>query len=233
MPKITLQKTPRTPLWSRLAFLLWWIPALYFDSSYSTIVTGHWLTLLAAIILFVVQYRKASLRLRLLMWVMIPLSYLGEVLCTEVLGLYHYRLGTVPFYIPIGHAVVYAAAYQIFLHKSLRNFFQNNRFLVLTTYALAFIAVLLLFGDTLSALMGALLFLMLIRKRNHTIYLIIGLVVLYLELIGTQLGNWSWTRQPGIFSTTNPPLGSIMIYVGGDALLNKLVRKGIGLRRQF
>jgi hypothetical protein len=216
----------------KIGFLACWIPVLYFDSAYSNIDWGVWITFLLTSGLFVFQYKKATLRLRLLMIMIVPLSYAGELISTELLGLYAYRLGTVPIYIPIGHAVVYASAYEIFLESSIRHWVQKRRNAIMGIYALLFLMVLLVFEDTLSAIMGALLFWMLIKKRNHSIYLIIGWVVLYLEVSGTYLGNWAWERDQLAFHTTNPPLGSVMIYVGGDALLNKLLRIVLRIRRK-
>jgi len=120
------------------------------------------------------------------MILIVPLSYIGELISTEVLGLYAYRLGAVPLYIPIGHAVVYASACQIFLAEPIRKWVQIRRNKILGAYALLFLLVLLFLEDTLSAIMGAFLFWMLIKKRNQSIYLIIGWVVLYLEIIGTS-----------------------------------------------
>ena len=223
-------RTLNETVFSKIGFLACWIPVLYFDSAYSKIEGGVWITFLLTTILFVLQYQKATLRLRLLMIFIVPLSYIGELISTEVLGLYAYRLGTVPVYIPIGHAVVYASACQIFFDDSIRIWVERHRVAIMTTYALLFLLVLLLFGDTLSAIMGAFLFWMLIKKRNYSIYLIIGWVVLYLEIIGTSLGNWAWDQNPFVFHTTNPPLGSVMIYVGGDALLNKILRITLRIR---
>lgn len=226
----TTARTFNETVFAKTGFLVCWIPVLYFDSAYSKIKGGVWITFLLTAILFVFQYKKATLRLRLLMILIVPLSYIGELISTKVLGLYAYRLGTVPLYIPIGHAVVYASACQIFLAEPIRKWVQIRRNKILGVYALLFLLVLLFFEDTLSVIMGAFLFWMLIKKRNHSIYLIIGWVVLYLEIIGTSLGNWAWDQNPFVFHTTNPPLGSVMIYVGGDALLNKTLRIALRIR---
>src|SRR4028119_1856737 len=43
---------------------------------------------------------------RLVAMLFVPLSAIGEMIFTYVLGLYHYRTGTLPLYVPFGHAVL-------------------------------------------------------------------------------------------------------------------------------
>ena len=134
----TTARTFNETVFAKIGFLVCWIPVLYFDSAYFKIEGGVWITCLLTAILFVFQYKKATLRLRLLMILIVPLSYIGELISTEVLGLYAYRLGTVPVYIPIGHAVVYASACQIFLAEPIRKWVQIRRNKILGAYALLF-----------------------------------------------------------------------------------------------
>ncbi|WP_299660989.1 hypothetical protein [uncultured Psychromonas sp.] len=48
-------------------------------------------------------------------------------------------------------------------------------------------------------------------------------MVLYLEIIGTQLGTWYWHSNWWLFTTMNAPVGAIVIYIAGDMLLKKLI----------
>ena len=81
-------------------------------------------------------------------------------------------------------------------------------------------------GDTLSAIFGALFLVILYRKRCRPFYLIMGVLVLYIELVGTALGCWVWDMAPfGVLHTTNPPVGAFVCYVIADILVMKLARQ--------
>ena len=43
------------------------------------------------------------------MFVMVFLSYLGELIFCKWLGMYNYRTDAIPFYVPFGHAIVYSS----------------------------------------------------------------------------------------------------------------------------
>jgi hypothetical protein len=52
----------------------------------------------------------STARHRLELAVCVILATLGELFLMEMWGLYHYRLGNLPLFIPPGHALVFAAA---------------------------------------------------------------------------------------------------------------------------
>lgn len=190
------------------------------------------LTFSCVFILLIIHFITSTLRLKLLIITIIPLSYLGEIIFSSILGLYDYQLGHVPIYIPIGHAVVFATAVKINQNELLRKFIKDKKIIIYSLYTLSFLFVIIVFQDNLSLLLGILMLVTIYKKQNHTLYLIVGIVVLYLEIIGTQFGCWSWKKEISIFKTTNPPLGSIFIYIGGDILLNRLIRKYLNLRNK-
>jgi len=66
------------------------------------------------------------------------------------------------------------------------------------------------------------IFYLLQRKNYAILYLIMSLLALYLEIVGTQLGTWYWHSNWWLFTTINPPVGAIVIYIAGDMLLKKL-----------
>ena len=50
-----------------------------------------------------------------------------------------------------------------------------------------------------------------------------GVLVLYIELVGTALGCWVWDPAPfGVLRTTNPPVGAFVCYVIADILVMKI-----------
>lgn len=182
------------------------------------------------IFIFFVHFYHASLKLKLLALVIIPLSYLGELIFSIYLGWYDYYTHEVPLYIPIGHAVVYSTGY----FANCTSFVQDNYEPVKRQFLICFFGLYILTciiqSDTFSLCLGLFLFILLKRKNFSSLYIILGIVVYYLECIGTNFGIWTWKSEIANLHTFNPPVGSIIIYVGGDVLLNKLVRTGLSIR---
>jgi hypothetical protein len=124
------------------------------------------------------------------------------------LGLYTYRLGNVPLFVPPGHGLVYLAA--IAMGRS-RLFSEWRRAIVPATLAIAGTwAVAALLGPRHDVL-GAVLFLFLVRfciaGRAPLVYCGAFVLTSYLELLGTGLGSWTWARHDpsGLIPMGNPP----------------------------
>ena len=97
------------------------------------------------------------------------------------------------------------------------------RWALVAFHAALFGGAILALGDTLSAIFGALFLLVLRRKGCRVFYLIMGVLVLYIELVGTALGCWFWEPAPwGVLRTTNPPVGAFVCYVIADILVIKI-----------
>jgi hypothetical protein len=134
-----------------------------------------------------------------------------EYSASPLLGLYTYRLHNVPSFVPPGHGLVYLAA------LTAAGAMQGNRIGVwFPRVVLAAAAGWALWGVTLSSRLdtgGALLFLFLagfiLRGRAPLVYAAAFVVTGYLEIIGTNVGNWAWAGQDFVGVTTlgNPPSG--------------------------
>lgn len=187
----------------------------YFDGRSVTDVLG--------ISYFLLMCYLAGSRLRLLMLIMVPLSYTGELIFCNLLGMYSYRTPAIPLYVPFGHAIVYASGY-IFAHTKLA--LQNQllfRKIFIAGFAMLFVAVAVLFNDVFSLVSGIMFFLLLWRKKWQGVYFFIALCVIYIELAGTFLRCWAWQpRIFGIIAAANPPVGAVFYYAGGDVLLAKI-----------
>ena len=163
--------------------------------------------------------------------VFVPFSALGEYLFSLVFQLYRYRLGGVPLYVPFGHAILFSTGLLIADLPSVRANEHVVRRLLLAAHMLLFGGALVALGDTLSALFGAVFVLILWRKGVRTFYLIMGMLVLYIELVGTRLGCWVWDPAPwGALHTTNPPVGAFVCYVIADILVIKIAERLARLR---
>jgi len=145
---------------------------------------------------------------------------LGEVTGSLVWGVYSYRLGNLPLFVPPAHGVVYLTglALAIALHR-------HGRILVAvaalaaTTWGVLGLTVLPR-RDVAGAIGVPLLLAFLAWSRNRALYASVFLVVAALELYGTAIGTWRWERElPGLgVPDGNPPSGVASGYVWFDVM---------------
>ena len=209
--------------------------ALSLESAASREVYGEmrWLLDLIMMIYCALMLLCARAQLRQLMMIMVPLSFIGEVLFCELCGLYSYRTDFIPIYVPFGHAVVYASGYLL----TQQNWCGQHRDLLKSIftvfYTLLFLGVGVVGGDRFTLILGSLFFGVLRRKQWDNLYFIVGLCALWVELVGTQFGCWQWSPLSfGVIPAANPPLGVVFFYAGGDAVLSKVDRLVTRWRQQ-
>lgn len=202
-------------------FIALWIDSLWFSSHF---FDGRWITNAMALSYFMLMYSSADSYLKKLMLVMVGLSFVGELIFCKLLGMYVYKGGQIPIYVPIGHSIVYASGYTIsktdFIQKNVA-FFKKwfNVF-----YAFLFIAGAVFIDDYFSLISGVFFFLLLKRKRYQLIYTCIAFCVIYIEYVGIYLQCWVWAPKIfGVIPSANPPIGAVFYYAGGDVLLAKIV----------
>lgn len=199
------------------------IESVWFSNTY---FKGRWITNSMTVLYFILMYAVADTYLRKLMLGMVGLSFIGEIIFSILLEMYVYTNIRIPVYVPFGHAVLYATGYTL----ANTNFVIKNT-AVLTKwfnvfFAVLFIGVTVFWQDYFSFISGILFFLLLKRKKWDLKYSCIAFCVIYIEIIGTAFGCWTWTLKIfGILPTINPPVGAIFYYAGGDVLLAKLVNK--------
>jgi hypothetical protein len=186
---------------------------------------GTWLLLLALL-------RRESNRTRAQVAVVVVFATLVEYTFAGLLGVYVYRLGNVPWFVPPGHGLVYLGALAIGRSDAVR---RQGRVVVPVTLALAggYATWGLFFSgrtDVLGAFWFACLAFFLLRGRRplwsgewsqqNLVFVGAFLVVTYLELLGTHLGTWTWqVRDPilGVVAMGNPPSGAAGGYGFFDA----------------
>jgi hypothetical protein len=178
---------------------------------------------IVAVIYYILIFSTSDSTLRKLMFIMVPLSYIGELIFSNLLGFYNYRTESIPMYVPFGHAIVYSSGV-IYSQTSWSK--KNEKVLkkiFFVCFSLLLLSVVILLNDQLSLIFGILFFLILKRKRWDNMYYFIAICVIFIELVGTYFRCWTW--RPYIFntiSTANPPIGAIFLYAGGDILLIKV-----------
>lgn len=141
-----------------------------------------------------------------------------EVLGSIVWGLYRYRLGNLPLFVPPAHGLVYLTGLQV------------SRLELVRRHERAFVRLILVLGLTWAAIglsgvlgrvdaigaFGVLVFsTYLFVGPAPTVYGGVFLAVAGLELYGTAIGTWRWAAVvPGLgLPDGNPPAGAASGYV--------------------
>lgn len=160
-----------------------------------------------------------------------------EVIGSVIWGVYRYRLGNLPLFVPPGHGLVYVTGLYISrLGPVLRN---ERRFVRLTLALCAAWGVLGLSGllgrvDIFGAVGVLWLSVFLLRGPAPTVYAAVFLVVAWLEWYGTALGTWRWVEVlPWVgIPDGNPPSGAASGYVLFDILAMGLAPLAIAAGRR-
>jgi hypothetical protein len=186
-----------------------------------------WLALAAACVRLAPVLRAQALAV-------VVFATVGEVTGSLLWGVYHYRLGNLPLFIPPAHGLVYLSG--IALARCVR-----ERPLVwvagagAAAWGLAGLTVLPRL-DVAGAAGVPLLLVFLWRSRMRAGYAGVFLVVAALELYGTSIGTWRWAAQlPGLgIPDGNPPSGVASGYVWFDVMALLLAPRLVSLfgRRQ-
>ena len=192
---------------------------LFLDSTYMVEIfpdTQH-LATFVMLVVFAVLYFKAMPRLKKQMMYAVVIGVMGEYLLSVGLGMYTYRLGNVPHYVPPGHAIVLVTGIDFCkqsivkqTRKKLELFFS----ILILIYATLF---LILFNDVFGFVMSILVIYLLRNKpRERLFYFTMYIIVAILELIGTNYGCWYWPETAfGTFDflkSANPPSGISLFY---------------------
>ena len=154
---------------------------------------------------------------RRMMMACIVIATAGELFLSLVWGLYTYRLGNVPQFVPPGHVMLFLLG--LALARRLPEPAANAILGAAALYAgIAGLAGM----DTFAVPLFLLLALAsLVQPAQRRLYATTFVLSLALELYGTSLGNWAWTPEvPGMgYVTTNPPLEAGALYSALDALV--------------
>ncbi len=145
------------------------------------------------------------------------IATLGEMFLSLAWGLYTYRLGNIPLFVPPGHVLM------LLLGLALAHRMPDAAAHAIIGCAAIYSLVAAVAGiDTLGIpLFLVLLTAALLMPAQRRLYASTFVLSLMLELYGTWLGNWTWAHQvPGMaLVTTNPPGASGAFYCALDALV--------------
>lgn len=187
----------------------------HFASFHGQLALGAltWLILLGVLVRAPIERRAQVLGV-------VCFATVGEVTGSILWGVYHYRLHNLPLFVPPAHGLVYLTG--VSFAAALR---RRARLLVAVaataaaTWGLLGLTVLPR-RDVAGAVGVPLLLVFLRRSRNRSVYASVFLVVAALELYGTAIGTWRWSRTlPGIgIPDGNPPSGVASGYVWFDVM---------------
>jgi hypothetical protein len=140
----------------------------------------------------------------------------GEVFLSLVWGLYDYRLGNIPLFVPPGHVLLF------FLGMQVANRLTERAAWIVAAIAVALVAALAFTGrDTLGPLLVAFFIACMAFSPSRRLYATMFVLSLAMELYGTWLGNWTWSAKvPWLgLAAQNPPVAAGAFYCVLDFLV--------------
>ena len=177
---------------------------------------GQIITNIAVWLIFIGILRRASREEQISLVACVCYATLGEIFLSLAWGLYEYRLGNIPLFVPPGHALLFM------LGTALAARLSDRLAWAVPMLAAPFVILLSLTGsDTLGAPLFALLLLCMAFGPAKKLYATMFMLALVMEIYGTWLGNWTWSPDvPWLGLTTlNPPLAAGAFYCVLDLLV--------------
>jgi hypothetical protein len=190
-----------------------YIPAvLYADVQTQTLTQQHLLGVFTFAFLFLaLRFSPPSERRRV--WLLVLIATALELFSSGIWGVYAYRFGNVPLYVPPGHGLIY-----LFALRSARTPLMINHGKMVGLTALSFATLWAVGGFTVgpflfgrldaSALLLWPIFAFFMWKSSSVgVYAAAFFVTSALELLGTAFGNWTWAVvMPWLhLAAGNPP----------------------------
>lgn len=132
-----------------------------------------------------------------------------EIVFSIIWGLYRYRWGNLPLYVPPGHGLVYLLALRLSQLGPVRASRVRTAGLVTAAVSI-WVAVAAIWGrphDIIGLLLLPTLLLCLWRTSRWNVYAGAFIATTVLEIVGTRFGNWRWAdAAPGLgIPQGNPP----------------------------
>lgn len=194
------------------------------DSQFITqyFIYSQWISNIVVLFSFIWVYQSSSWQVKQLMFFGLIVALGGEVFFSLVLGMYTYRLGNLPLYVPFGHSIIYAGVYYLVKEP----FFKRHQPLIVHGLFISMIGYstlwLLLANDVLGFIcMLVILGVFKWRAKTKPFFLVMFFTIVYLELLGTYFECWSWPNkwfnQVSWVPSANPPSGISVFYFGFDA----------------
>jgi len=170
----------------------------------------------AAWLVCLALFTRSARTTRISLAACLAIATAGEAVLSLAWGLYRYRLGNIPLFVPPGHVLLF------FLGTRIAQRVPERGAWAVAILALPLVALLAWSGrDTLGPLLFALFLACLWLAPSRRLYATMFVLSLAMELYGTWMGNWTWSaRVPGLgLSAANPPLAAGAFYCVLDLLV--------------
>lgn len=199
------------PYWYQI-MLLAVIPVAFWLDARTTSIAQQNVLGACAWLLLILSMRFSPAAERRQVWIMVGVASAVEVWSSIVWGIYRYRYGNVPMFVPPGHGLVYLWALRAARTPILLRYPTQVKWFGLigaTTWAIYGLTLEpWLFGrlDVTGAMFWP-LFVWFMRKPSAPIYAAAFFVTSILELVGTSFGTWRWQVLAPVshIPTGNPP----------------------------
>ena len=198
---------------------LFFVVGLFLDSFYMVEITENAQIYANALMLvvFTITFFKVTKRIKEQMLAAVLIGFFGEYLFSVLMGMYTYRLGNVPLYIPFGHAFVYIAVLCFSKAASIKKY----RILLEKVFAISifiYASMFLIFKNDVFGFVMTIATLLILRNkpRERLFYLTMYISVAVLEIIGTTYECWWWPSTAWnvipFLPSYNPPSGISLFY---------------------
>ena len=234
---IAMGERERATLKLAAAFALYWLVCLRLDAQ-STDITQALLGLTTWTFLAVVLW-FSPWEERIQVVTIIGVATFFECLFSLIWGIYEYRLGNLPIYVPAGHGLFYYTALRIAELSFLR---RHSRLIVLCVFTGSAALLARNLGSAplseISDMLGLVTWIIFIpfilRERFALLYAVSFVMTMTLEFYGTSLGVWTWTPiVPWLrLSAANPPACVGSGYCILDAITRWLAPRAHGVLRR-
>ena len=169
---------------------------------------------------FAYIYKTTGRKERIEMITVLAFATPMELFFSEVWNIYEYQRGLMPLFVPAGHYFLFD------LGRIMANKMKQSLALPILVPFIPMVAYGVYDGSDTSGLI--LLILVLVFTRfgpQPRLYASMAWAALAMEIVGTQLGNWTWANEVPWTGLTawNPPLLVGAFYCFGDLLVNMTV----------
>ena len=172
--------------------------------------------------IFVLLWQRTLRPQRLALFACLAFATAGEVFLSLVWGLYEYRQGNIPLFVPPGHVLLF------FLGMQVAERLREGAEWWIVALALPVVALFAWTGrDTLGPLLYALFLACMVLSPSRKLYATMFVLSLLMEIYGTRVGNWTWSADvPWLgLRSDNPPIAAGAFYCVLDLLVVTLVSR--------